>query len=333
MRAKTFAIAPGWQVLLKDLGIPPQDLLRRADLPRDLFTRDQATLSVDEYFRFWEEAGVMIDDPAYPLRIVERITMEALGNTPLFACFSCADFNTAIARLAEFKPLVGPHTLEIEQHPDRTRIIADKFPEGVSPPVSLMALEALYFTRMARIATRDHIVPLTATLKAPIAGQAEMEDFLGIPFTIADATIVEFSAEDAARPFLTANEKLWSMLEPELRAQLADLESAADFREKVRACLMETLASGRTSMADTARRLGVSTRTLQRRLGEEGSSFQQELIGLRTELAGHYLANPRYSSTEISFLLGYSDPNSFIRAFHAWTGKTPETARAEAVLN
>ena len=81
-------------------------------------------------------------------------------------------------------------------------------------------------------------------------------------------------------------------------------------------------------MTDVARRLAVSTRTLQRRLSEEGTSFQQELNGLRADLARHYLTNSRYSSAEISFLLGYSDPNSFIRAFHAWTGQTPESARS-----
>ncbi|MEM7443942.1 MAG: helix-turn-helix transcriptional regulator, partial [Pseudomonadota bacterium] len=76
-----------------------------------------------------------------------------------------------------------------------------------------------------------------------------------------------------------------------------------------------------------AGRLAISARTLQRRLSEEGTSFQQELNGIREELARHYLTNSHYSSAEISFLLGYDDPNSFIRAFHAWTGQTPERAR------
>ena len=82
-----------------------------------------------------------------------------------------------------------------------------------------------------------------------------------------------------------------------------------------------------------AKRLAVSTRTLQRRLGDEGTSFQRELNGLREELARHYLTTSHYSSGEISFLLGYDDPNSFIRAFHAWTGLTPERARVESRLH
>ena len=86
-------------------------------------------------------------------------------------------------------------------------------------------------------------------------------------------------------------------------------------------------------MAGTAARLAVSQRTLQRRLQEEGSSFQHELNALREDLARHYLTNPRYSSAEIAFLLGYDDPNSFIRAFHGWTGSTPDRVRAESRLH
>lgn len=123
------------------------------------------------------------------------------------------------------------------------------------------------------------------------------------------------------------------MFEPELRTRLAELDRKSRFGDRVRASMMETLAGGQCTMVDTARRLGVSTRTLQRRLSEEETSFQGELNRLRADLARHYLANSRYSNAEISFLLGYDDPNSFIRAFHAWTGQTPEKSRADLRLS
>jgi AraC-like DNA-binding protein len=74
---------------------------------------------------------------------------------------------------------------------------------------------------------------------------------------------------------------------------------------------MEILASGQCTMTDVAQRLAVSTRTLQRRLQEEKTSFQQELSNLRAELANQYLVNTHYSSAEIAFLLGYNDASSF----------------------
>lgn len=74
-------------------------------------------------------------------------------------------------------------------------------------------------------------------------------------------------------------------------------------------------------------KLGVSSRPLQRRLQDEGSSFQQTLDALRNSLAHHYLQNSSMSGAEISFLLGFEDPNSFIRAFQGWTGTTPQAVR------
>ncbi|MEM9654001.1 MAG: helix-turn-helix domain-containing protein, partial [Actinomycetota bacterium] len=73
-----------------------------------------------------------------------------------------------------------------------------------------------------------------------------------------------------------------------------------------------------------------STRTLQRRLSEEGTSFQSVLNATRESLARHYLVNGGLAAGEIAFLLGYEEPSSFYRAFHSWTGQTPERVRAEA---
>jgi len=83
-------------------------------------------------------------------------------------------------------------------------------------------------------------------------------------------------------------------------------------------------------MQAVCRRLGVGTRTLQRRLQDEGTTFQQTLDTLRDSLAHHYLRNTALSGAEISFLLGYEDANSFARAFHVWTGRTPQAVRLDA---
>ena len=83
-------------------------------------------------------------------------------------------------------------------------------------------------------------------------------------------------------------------------------------------------------MTSAARKLGMSKRTLQRRLSGENTTYQAILANVREQLAHHYLSTSTLSSPEISFLLGYSDPNSFYRAFHTWTGTTPESIRAQA---
>ncbi|MCB9697640.1 MAG: helix-turn-helix transcriptional regulator [Alphaproteobacteria bacterium] len=80
-------------------------------------------------------------------------------------------------------------------------------------------------------------------------------------------------------------------------------------------------------MERVARRLAVSTRTLQRRLREEGTSFKEVVDTTREGLARHYLGRTQLSASEIAFLLGFEEPNSFFRAVQRWTGTTPETLR------
>ena len=126
-----------------------------------------------------------------------------------------------------------------------------------------------------------------------------------------------------------ANDAMWEVFEPSLRKRLSEIEDDDTHAERVKAALLELLPTGEASREAVARRLAVSTRTLQRRLNEEGTSFQAVLNSTRESLARHYLTNAGLSAGEIAFLLGYEEPSSFYRAFHNWTGQTPERVRAE----
>ncbi|MGI9616678.1 MAG: helix-turn-helix domain-containing protein [Acidimicrobiales bacterium] len=94
---------------------------------------------------------------------------------------------------------------------------------------------------------------------------------------------------------------------------------------------IEGLTEGLKAMEAVASQLAVSKRTLHRRLQAEGTTFQSVLNSTRESPARHYLSRPSISAAEISFLLGYEEPSSFYRAFHNWTGETPERVRAEVL--
>lgn len=136
-----------------------------------------------------------------------------------------------------------------------------------------------------------------------------------------------FRAADAARPFLTVNEAMWSVFDAELGLRLASLDRSALYSERVRAALKELLPGSVPSLPAVAQRLGSTARTLQRRLQEENESFQSVLQRTRKELADHYLSRTALPPAEISYLLGYEDPSCFGRAYRAWTGLTPVEAR------
>ena len=322
-----FIVDLGWRVLLKDAGLDVQDLLRHASLPLDLFSRDSPTLTTDEYFRLWEAMEHLANDPLFPLRLPQAISVEAFS-PPMFACFCSSNLNAALARLAQCKPLCAPLRLDVKPDQLQTVVALAGLPHNAPLPPSLITFELVFIVHLSRLATREHVVPKAVHLEVQLPNPDAYEDFFGCKVERGTSNGLTFSAEDAKKPFLTANEKMWSVFEPDLRKRMADLNPQSTFRDRVRACLVEILASGQCTIADVAERLAVSHRTLQRRLREEGTNFQRERNNLREDLARHYLVNTRYSSAEIAFLLGYDDPNSFARAFQTWTGQTPESARS-----
>jgi AraC-like DNA-binding protein len=184
----------------------------------------------------------------------------------------------------------------------------------------LALTELVFWVALARLATRRVVRPLSVTAPHLPRDPAPYREYLGTEIVRARSCAVAFSSADARRPFVTANERMWEFFEPELRRRLSELRDGAP----------ELLPAGDAGTTAVARELAVSTRTLQRRLREEGTTFQAELARTREALARHYLTSSSVTSGEISFLLGYEDPNSFYRAFRGWTGDTPARVRAGA---
>lgn len=328
-QARTYSVWPAWKVLLQDAGVNGANVLRRAKLPGDLFARESVRLDSATYYRLWEaiedEAGPA-GGPA-PLRFAHKMSTDWF-NPELFVALCSDDMNGALARLAKYKS--GPMALKIEHKAGRTSAALEFLDRALTPPRVLVAFKLVFFVQLARLATRSLVHPMRVGWPAPdlsVRDERAYANWFGVPVEDLPVPTVVFAAEDTQRPFLTANHGMWKFFEPALRQRLADLETHASTVERVRGALVEALPAGEVSMAAVCRKLGVSTRTLQRRLREEGSSFQQTLDALRNSLAHHYLRNSSLSGTEISFLIGFEDPNSFVRAFQTWTGSTPQAVR------
>jgi AraC-like DNA-binding protein len=322
-----YLLPPAARLLLKDLGLSADNVLKRAGLPGDLLSRVRVSLPSDEYFRLWQAIADEAQDPRLPLRIGTGIPVEGF-DAPLFAALCSPNLNTALARFALYKRLLAPMALHVDATREGTRLTLEWLDKTVSPPAVLVLMELVFFVRFARLATRSQVRPLA--VRSPHLPQvaAPFSEFFGVKVTRAQAPALLFSQADAARPFLTANEQMWQEFEPGLKRRLSELDHTATTSERVHAALLELLPSGAASMHEVSKKLGTSVRTLQRRLNEEGETFQTILSRTREALARHYLKRPELTATEISFLLGYEDPSSFFRAFTSWTGTTPEHARS-----
>jgi len=108
-------------------------------------------------------------------------------------------------------------------------------------------------------------------------------------------------------------------------ALLQRLESSTSTRDRVESLLINLLPAGEACMDTIAARLGLSRQTLFRRLKAEGVTFEQVLDSLRHKLALHYLSGKKTSVSQTAYLVGFSDPAAFSRAFKRWTGSSPRT--------
>lgn len=315
-----------WLVVLKDLRLEAENVLRRARLPHDLFAQERPRVTVDEYFRFWLAVEDETADPLFPLRMVEAISPQVFY-PPVFAALCSPDLTVASRRMAEHKRLCAPMIMTVDDDPSGLFVGFRWEDPAIHSPPSLAALELAFMTQIARTGTRERVVPSKVESPYPIEPREAYTEFLGAEVEQSDRHGVTFTPEDAKRPFLTANEAMWKTFEPELRRRLIHLGAGAPLLERIRAVLLETLPSGQATVDVAAQRLGMSARTLQRSLKQEGTTYKELVRRTREELARHYVTQTSISYTEIGFLLGFAEPSSFFRAFREWTGDTPESVR------
>lgn len=324
-RADTFAVDPRLRVLLADLGVSAANVLRRAELPEDMLARGPVRLPPADYFRLWLAIEAEVDDPAFPIRIIEALRVESFMPA-LFAAVCSPNFMIAAQRLSQYKRLIAPVAIKTERTEQQFSVTFHWLDTLTKPPRSLLGMELAFVVNLARLGTRQRIVPEQVISQVPLTHPSFVEYF-GVQPILADHATIRMSIADAERPFLTANEAIWSAFEPDLRRRLSALDASADTKTRVRAALLEALPSGAHAMPQVAKQLGMSKRTLQRRLAGEGTTFQQVLQKTREDLARHYLTETELVTAEIGFLLGFDEPNSFYRAFRDWTGLTPEGLR------
>jgi AraC-like DNA-binding protein len=326
MHPQTYALDTTWRTLLKDLGVEPANVLRRAGLPDDLLQQPSVRLVPEHYYRLWDSIEAEAGHPLFPVRLCQAIRSESFS-PPLFAALCSPNMVFAAQRIAKYKTLIAPMRLDVTERHDLVTMELTWLDAPLAPPVSLVLTELLLFVSLARMGTREPVRPVEVTTRVLPSPVAPYEEFLGARLQRGTTHSIAFTMADARRPFLTSNEPLWTVFEPELRQRLADLDANVTTAKRLRAALLEGLPSGLVAMEDVARKLALSKRTLQRRIEAEGTSYQEVLKETRIALARHYLEKTSLPVTEISFLLAFDEPNSFYRAYRAWTGTTPDSVR------
>ena len=320
---------------LEELGVPASAVLRRAGLPQAFMDQPRVLLSTKELFALWRAIGEVSTNPAIGLQLGTENRTERF--TPMgLAALSTENFGAAVGQMARYKQLTCPEEILQEKDDEEWSIqfrwlLADE----IEPQV-LIECAFAWVLSVARHGTGTRLTPLRVEFVQPRAHAKTIERHFGCPVVCgAPRNAIVFRAADEQRPFVTRNAELLAMLAPQFERELKQQQSSSEnFIERVRTAVQQKLTGRRPTVEDIADTLHVSSRTLQRRLQDEGATFQRVLDEARHLLARHYLNNSVLELNETAYLLGFEDGNSFVRAFRTWEGIPParwrEMQRAQA---
>jgi len=333
--SKHFRVSGGTFLKLEELGVRASAVLRRAGLPQEFSNQPRVLMSTEELFALWRAIGEVSANPAIGILLGNETKTERF--TPVgLAALSSASFGEAVNQMARFKQLTCPEEIRQERDGEEWSVQFRWLLAEEVEPTALIECCFAWVLSIGRLGTGTRLSPIRVELVQPRAHGKTLERHFGCPVVFGTArNAIVFRATDAQRLFVTRNAELLSILVPQFEEELKQENEDKNFVDRVRIAVQQKLTGQRPTIEDIADALHVSSRTLQRRLQDEGFSFQRVLEEARHQLARHYLNNSVLELNEAAYLLGYEDSNSFVRAFRTWEGVPParwrELQRAQAV--
>lgn len=202
------------------------------------------------------------------------------------------------------------------------RVIPEDFPEMVELAFSQMACGTRPFGKTPFV----HAVQLAYPRPAH---SAEYDRVFQVPIMFdADWNAMQVDEAWLTHRVAAAPRYVFGILSQHAQTMVDQLQTQDTTRARVETVLMPILHTGTGGLDGVAETLGIGRRTLSRRLSDEGVTFETVLDELRRKVAQHYLSEGRISVTETAYLVGFSDPSAFSRAFKRWTGKSPKHFRS-----
>lgn len=326
-----YTAVAGWVVTaaraLHGRGVNPDDVLRACALDGTVLRDPDLRVPIRHINEMLDIACEATGDSAFPLTIAEYAhpsTFSILG----YSMMASESLRDMLHRLARYKRIVS-NTCRLDLTDDAGKVTLrmqlacdeDGRPVLSQPSVCGFFSVVLHFMRHLY---GPGFAPLSAGLtgRAPRFADALAEDLdCRISFG-ATANHLVFDRAALDTPLPTANPQITSLHERLLVQSIARLDRE-DMVSAVRSQIMDSLPMGPPTQAELARRLHMSRRHLQRKLGNQGTSYKALLDETRRSLALQHLHEGQISLGEISYMLGFSSVNNFSRAFQRWMGVPP----------
>jgi AraC-like DNA-binding protein len=312
------------------VGVDVDSVLGHAQLEVDQNEEADGRIAVTDLLHIWELLADASKDPYFGLHVGERFVTAKTVHVVGYAARNSRTLGDCYGKTVRFGRLTneGSEIVLLTQG-DRAIMRVGPLPDLPMWPrcYAEMALSAYLTT--GRKWTGVDIQPVGATFQHP--APSDTSEYVRV-----FGENVEFDAEKndlilrasaLSLPFYEPDPTLGAYLEARAAVLLEQLDSSKSFESQVRSKIDEALADGTPSLALVADELGMSARTLQRRLGEKNLSFGQLVDDVRRRTALGLIGQSQFSVFEVAALTGYQDAPSFRAAFIRWTGMTPRDYR------
>jgi len=311
-------------------GADQAELAARSGISAEELQDVDRRIPLVNYVALMRVGKLLANDPALALHYGETNDMAQISVVGLIA-YACETFAEAMAQINRYGRLV----VEVDGPKDRSSVA---YKEGGlwavdnrERPNDFPELTESTFARLICGPRRFGVSQLAKAVHVthPAPGyRAEYERIYGAPVTFkADWNAVLLDVRWMNHKISVQPRYVFGILSEHADALVRSLESSKSTRGRVESLLTPVLHTGETGMDAVAAKMGLSRQALFRRLKGEGATFEKVLDELRRQMALHYLSGKKVSVNETAYLVGFSEPAAFSRAFKRWTGKSPREAR------
>lgn len=313
-------------LMCQQVGVGVADVLEHAGLPGHLAHASVWDIPIRDVIAIWAALDEMIAPEMLELQLAKQ-SAAIRTPSPLIAYGASENMIAGMERLRLFKSNSKICKLSVELRDDTFVIDLHSRAGQERPPISYFRFKAMYLLAMVRRFALRPMIPLSVKMPGADTVSEEYLVEVGCEITPSDHLQITFSLNDAMAPLRFRNEVLWEAIEPHVTRSRTAGFADMSLSEKTRDAILQTVSSGPINADRIAQQLGMSKRTLQRKLQAEGSGFQTVLSETRRMLANYYISTTELPMFEVAYLLGYNDASSFFRAYKDWTGKTPNESR------
>jgi AraC-like DNA-binding protein len=315
---------------LKNAGVEVAPLLKRAGLTPEVIADPEERLSVRSQVALLDEAAIALKDDRLGFTLARDFDPRELGLL-YYVMASSQTLGEALKRAARYSKITNDAVVVGYREGNSLNISLSY--SGVPRHSDQHQIEFCMFAvfRLCRVLTGQSLVPQHFCISHHRSGaNAEMARFVGTKVEFgADRDEFALNADARELPLIHADTHLNDLLLKYCEAALADRRGGTSpLRTRVENAISSLLPHGRVLVEDVARSLGMSERTLARKLSDEGLNFTEILQQLRHDLAVRYLDDRKLHVSKIAWLLGFNEVSAFTHAFKRWTGKTPRQMRA-----